>query len=214
MSQDNIESSLEETRVFSPPTSAATFSSMDDWQNQCNKFEHDFEGTWGELAAQELTWQKPFSTVLNSDKPPFYKWFEDGNINLSENCIDRHVANGLGERTAIIWEGEPGDVRHISYAELLREVSKAANGLKELGINKGDRVVIYMPMIPEAAFAMLACARIGATHSVVFGGFSAQALKDRIEDAGAKLVITADGGYRRGKVFNLKNSVDTATQEG
>jgi len=214
LSQDNIESTLEENRVFNPPASGATFASMDDWQNQCNKFEHDFEGTWGELATQELTWQKPFSTVLNSDKHPFYRWFEDGNINLSENCIDRHVANGLGERTAIIWEGEPGDKRHISYAELLREVSKAANGLKELGINKGARVVIYMPMIPEAAFAMLACARIGATHSVVFGGFSAQALKDRIEDAGAKLVITADGGYRRGKVFNLKDSVDEATQKG
>ncbi|MDQ7057359.1 MAG: acetate--CoA ligase [Ghiorsea sp.] len=213
MSQDNIESTLEETRVFNPPASDSPFASLADRQTLCDKFETDFEGTWAELANTELTWQKPFTTVLNSDKAPFYKWFEDGNINLSENCIDRHVTNGLGERTAIIWEGEPGDVRHISYAELLREVSKVANGLKELGINKGDRVVIYMPMIPEAAFAMLACARIGATHSVVFGGFSAQALKDRIEDAGAKLVITADGGYRRGKVFNLKDSVDTATQE-
>ena len=214
MSQDNIESTLEETRIFHPPASDSTFASLADRQALCDKFETDFEGTWADLANTELTWQKPFSTVLNSDKPPFYQWFEDGSINVSENCIDRHVANGLGERTAIIWEGEPGDVRHISYAELLREVSKAANGLKELGINKGDRVVIYMPMIPEAAFAMLACARIGATHSVVFGGFSAQALQNRIEDAGAKLVITADGGYRRGKVFNLKDSVDTATQEG
>ncbi len=211
---ENIQSILEEKRVFNPPVADTTFSSLDDWRAQCEKFEQDFEGTWGDLAKQHLTWQKPFSTVLNSDNPPFYQWFEDGNINLSENCLDRHVANGLGERTAIIWEGEPGDVRKISYKELLIDVCKAANGLKELGIQKGDRVVIYMPMIPEAAIAMLACARIGATHSVVFGGFSSQALKDRIEDAEAKLVITADGGYRRGKVFNLKNSVDEATQEG
>jgi len=214
MGQDNIQSVLEEKRVFNPPTADTTFSSLADWQAQCAKFEQDFEGTWGDLAKQHLTWQKPFSTVLNSDNPPFYRWFEDGYINVSENCLDRHVANGLGERIAIIWEGEPGDVRKISYKALLADVCKAANGLKELGIHKGDRVVIYMPMIPEAAIAMLACARIGATHSVVFGGFSSQALKDRIEDAEAKLVITADGGYRRGKVFNLKNSVDEATQEG
>ncbi|MDQ7002322.1 MAG: AMP-binding protein, partial [Ghiorsea sp.] len=211
---ENIETTLEETRVFTPPTSHTRFASLDDWKAQCAKFEADFEGTWRELAHAQLTWQKPFTTVLNQSKPPFYKWFEDGNLNVSANCIDRHVNNGLGDRTAIIWEGEPGDTRHISYTELLREVSKAANGLKALGINKGDRVVIYMPMIPEAAFAMLACARIGATHSVVFGGFSAQALKDRIEDAQAKLVITADGGYRRGKVFNLKDNVDEATQAG
>ncbi len=211
---ENIQSILEEKRVFNPPVADTTFSSLDDWHTQSAKFEQDFEGTWGDLAKQHLTWQKPFSTVLNSDNPPFYRWFEDGYINVSANCLDRHVANGLGERTAIIWEGEPGDVRKISYGELLRDVCKAANGLKELGIQKGDRVVIYMPMIPEAAIAMLACARIGATHSVVFGGFSSQALKDRIEDAEAKLVITADGGYRRGKVFNLKNSVDEATQEG
>jgi len=211
---ENIESSLEETRVFNPPASDTTFSSLADWENQCTKFERDFEGTWGDLAKDSLAWQRPFSTVLNRETPPFYKWFEDGNINVSENCLDRHVANGLGERIAIIWEGEPGDVRKISYAALLITVCKAANGLKALGIEKGDRVVIYMPMIPEAAVAMLACARIGATHSVVFGGFSAHALKDRIEDAEAKLVITADGGYRRGKVFNLKNSVDEAVEEG
>ncbi|MDQ6988277.1 MAG: acetate--CoA ligase, partial [Mariprofundaceae bacterium] len=138
----------------------------------------------------------------------------DGKLNVSENCLDRHVANGLGQRTAIIWQGEPGDVRKISYAELLAEVCRAANALKALGIEKGDRVVIYMPMLPEAAIAMLACARIGATHSVVFGAFSAQSLRDRIEDAGAKAVITADGGYRRGAVHNLKNSVDEALSTG
>jgi len=210
----NIETALDETRVFQPPQSDTTFASLADWQAQCDKFNQDYTGTWAELAREHLTWQKPFTTILNDKKPPFYTWFEDGNINVSENCLDRHVANGLGERTAIIWEGEPGDVRHISYAELLADVCKAANGLKALGINKGDRVVLYMPMIPEAAVAMLACARIGATHSVVFGGFSAQALKDRIENAEAKLVITADGGYRRGKVFNLKNSVDEAIATG
>ncbi|MDQ7004587.1 MAG: acetate--CoA ligase [Ghiorsea sp.] len=210
---NNIETTLEETRVFQPPQSDTSFSSLADRQALCDKFEHDFEGTWADLAKAELAWQKPFTTILNNDNPPFYKWFEDGNINVSANCLDRHVANGLGERTAIIWEGEPGEVRHISYQELLADVCKAANGLKSLGINKGDRVVIYMPMIPEAAVAMLACTRIGATHSVVFGGFSAQALRDRIEDAEAKLVITADGGYRRGKIFNLKDSVDEATQE-
>jgi acetyl-CoA synthetase len=214
MNKENILSTLEETRVFQPPKSTTTFSSLQDWQNMHDKFEADFEGTWRGLANKNLSWQKPFTQVLNDDKPPFYRWFEDGNINLSENCLDRHVHNGLGKRTAIIWEGEPGDVRKISYAELLEDVCKAANGLKALGVEKGDRVIIYMPMIPEAAISMLACSRIGATHSVVFGGFSAQALKDRIEDAAAKLVITADGGYRRGKVFNLKNSVDEAAASG
>ncbi|MDX8380841.1 MAG: acetate--CoA ligase [Ghiorsea sp.] len=210
---DNIESTLEETRIFNPPSSDTTFSSLENWKSKCEKFDHNFEGTWADLANKNLTWQKSFSTTLNQSKPPFYTWFEDGNINVCENCLDRHVANGLGNRTAIIWEGEPGDIRNITYAELLKDVCKAANGLKTLGINKGDRVVIYMPMIPEAAVAMLACARIGATHSVVFGGFSAQALKDRIEDAEAKLVITADGGYRRGKVLNLKDSVDAAISD-
>ncbi|MDX8387242.1 MAG: acetate--CoA ligase [Ghiorsea sp.] len=214
MSQENIESTLEETRVFQPPQSEATFSSLQDWQNMHDRFESDFEGTWADLANKNLSWQKPFSKVLNANKPPFYRWFEDGNINLSENCLDRHVKNGLGERTAILWEGEPGDVRKISYAELLEEVCRAANGLKSLGIEKGDRVVIYMPMIPEAAIAMLACSRIGATHSVVFGAFSAQALRDRVEDAGAKAVVTADGGWRRGAVHGLKGNVDEALSSG
>jgi acetyl-CoA synthetase len=214
MSQENIESLLEETRVFEPPQSNTTFSSLKDWNHASEAFQSDFEGTWANLARENLTWQKPFQTTLNQEKAPFYRWFEDGNINLSENCLDRHIANGLGERTAIIWEGEPGDVRRISYDSLLAEVCQAANGLKELGIQKGDRVIIYMPMIPEAAMAMLACARIGATHSVVFGAFSPLALRDRVEDAGAKLIITADGGYRRGAVHSLKHSVDEALQQG
>ena len=214
MRQEYIESSLEEIRVFEPPKSQASFSSLNDWQAASAAFNADFEGTWAELAKRHLAWQKRFTQVLDDSNAPFYRWFGDGNINLSENCLDRHVQDGLGERTAIIWEGEPGDVRHISYADLLEDVCRAANGLKALGIKKGDRVVIYMPMIPEAAMAMLACARIGATHSVVFGAFSAQALHERIEDAGAKAVITADGGYRRGGVHDLKSAVDEALKKG
>jgi len=214
MNQDNIESILEETRVFSPPQSNASFASLHDWQAACDAFTTDFEGTWGKLAKQHLSWQKPFTQVLDATNPPFYQWFSDGQINLSENCLDRHVNHGLGQRTAIIWEGEPGDVRHISYAELLSDVCKAANALKSLGVKKGDRVILYMPMIPEAAMTMLACARIGATHSVVFGGFSAQALRDRIEDTSASVVITADGGYRRGIVHDLKSLVDDALRQG
>ena len=214
MVQENIESLLEENRIFKPPTASARFSSLADWKSASDAFNTDFEGTWANLAKQNLTWQKPFTQVLDDSNPPFYRWFSDGNINLSENCLDRHVQHGLGDRTAIIWEGEPGDVRKISYAELLADVCRAANGLKSLGIKKGDRVIIYMPMIPEAAMAMLACARIGATHSVVFGAFSAQALHDRIEDASAKAVITADGGWRRGAVHDLKASVDEALDKG
>jgi len=214
MSQKNIESTLNEKRIFQPPQADAIFSSMDDWQAMHDKFASDFTGTWAELAQDKLTWQKPFSQVLDDSNPPFYRWFDDGKLNVSENCLDRHVASGLGERTAIAWEGEPGDVRNISYNELLEDVCRAANGLKALGIKKGDRVIIYMPMIPEAAMAMLACARIGATHSVVFGAFSAQALRDRIEDAGAKALITADGGWRRGAVHSLKENVDEALASG
>ncbi|MDQ6953559.1 MAG: acetate--CoA ligase [Mariprofundaceae bacterium] len=214
MNQDNIESILEETRIFSPPQSDTLFSSLQDWQAIQHRFEHHFTKTWGDLARQHLVWQKPFSQVLDESNPPFYQWFADGQLNLSENCLDRHVNHGLGQRTAIIWQGEPGDVRHISYAKLLVDVCKAANALKSLGVQKGDRVVLYMPMIPEAAMAMLACARIGATHSVVFGAFSAQSLRDRVEDAGASVVITADGGYRRGHVHDLKSSVDDALSQG
>lgn len=210
---DNIESVLSENRVFEPPKTTTAFSSLADWQAQRNAFDDDFTGTWAALAKQHLQWQQPFTTTLNDTNPPFFRWFEDGYLNLSENCLDRHVANGLGERCAIIWEGEPGEVRRISYQTLLDETCQAANGLKALGVGKGDRVVIYMPMVPEAAIAMLACARIGATHSVVFGAFSALALRDRIEDAGAKVVVTADGGWRRGAISPLKNNVDEALSE-
>ena len=209
-----IESTLAETRTFNPPAgSTGNIASMAEYESLRRQFSEDLDGTWRELARQHLTWRKPFGRVLNRDNPPFFKWFEDGALNLSENCLDRHVESGLGERTAIIWEAESGEVRHISYAELLAEVCKAANALKELGIDKGDRVIIYMPMIPEAAVAMLACTRIGAVHSVVFGAFSPQSLRDRINDAGARLVITADGGGRRGEVHALKPNVDEALSE-
>jgi len=208
---EEIMSVLDEHRLFEPPAQPrARFRSLDDYHALRARFAEDMEGTWAGLAREQLHWQKDFFQVLDRTEPPFFRWFCDGTLNLSENCLDRHVEAGLGERTAIIWEGEPGEVRRISYGELLAEVGKAANAMKELGIGAGDRVVIYMPMIPEAAVAMLACTRIGATHSVVFGAFSAQALKERIEDAGAKLVITADGGYRRGSVHALKPSVDEA----
>ncbi len=162
-----------------------------------------------ERQAQRLTWQKPWHTVLEWNSPDA-KWFVGGELNVAENCLDVHVAAGRGDRVAFYFEGEPGDTRTITYAQLHREVKKAANALEELGVRKGDRVAIYLPMIPEAAIAMLACARIGAPHSIVFGGFSAEALLSRIQDADAKLVITADGGYRRGIASALKPAVDEA----
>jgi len=212
---DAIHSILNENRSFPPPDNAAAhIPSMHAYRDLRRRFDEDMEGTWGDLAREHLTWRTPFLRVLNGDDAPFYRWFEDGKLNVSENCLDRHVDAGLGERTAIVWEGEPGDVRRISYTELLADVCRAANALKALGVECGDRVVIYMPMIPEAAIAMLACARVGATHSVVFGAFSAHALRERIEDAGAKIVITADGGWRRGEVHALKPYVDEALAQG
>jgi acetyl-CoA synthetase len=210
-----IDSILHENRVFEPPeTEGASFETMAAYKAIRERFDLDMEGTWHALALEHLSWRKPFTRVLNRKKAPFFRWFEDGELNLSENCLDRHVQAGLGDRTAIIWEGEPGEVRRISYAELLADVCRAANAMRALGVGAGDRVVIYMPMIPEAAVAMLACTRIGATHSVVFGAFSAHALHERIEDAGAKLVVTADGGYRRGSVHALKPNVDEALEAG
>jgi len=212
---DTIYSMLNEHRTFPPVDNAAAhISSMQAYRDLRKRFDEDMEGTWGQLAKEYLAWKTPFLRVLNADKTPFFRWFEDGELNISENCLDRHVDAGLGERTAIIWEGEPGEVRRISYRELLADVCRAANALKTLGVERGDRVIIYMPMIPEAVVAMLACARIGATHSVVFGAFSAHALRERTEDAGAKIVITADGGWRRGEVHALKPNVDEALSQG
>ncbi len=160
--------------------------------------------------ARRLTWATPWTQTLDWSDAPFAKWFVGGSLNVSVNCLDRHVEAGYGSQVAINFEGEPGDTRTLTYADLLREVSKAANALTELGVEAGDRVMIYLPMIPEAAIAMLACARIGAPHSVVFGGFSAEALHSRIDDADARVVITADGGYRRGSAAALKPAVDEA----
>jgi acetyl-CoA synthetase len=171
-------------------------------------------GFWANQARQLLHWHKPFTEVLDWSNAPFARWFSDGRINVSYNCLDRHVLEGRGDRVALLFEGEPGDERKITYAELTAEVKKAANMLASLGITEGDRVIIYMPQVPEAIIAMLAVARLGAIHSVVFGGFSAESLRARIDDADAKLVITADGGYRKGKVFALKPAVDEAIADG
>ena len=170
-------------------------------------------GFWAEQAAH-LEWAQPWDEVLDWSAAPFARWFVGGRLNVSVNCVDRHVAAGHGDQVAIHFEGEPGDTRDVTYADLLREVSQAANALTALGVKAGDRVAIYLPMIPEAAVAMLACARIGAPHSVVFGGFSAEALRSRIDDAEASVVITADGGYRRGTATSLKPAVDGALELG
>ncbi len=172
----------------------------------------DREAFWADRA-RELHWHTPFTEVLDWSNPPFAKWFADGELNVAYNCLDRHVEAGRGDRVALLWEGEPGDSRKVTYAELTDEVKRLANVLTGLGIGQGDRVAIYMPMIPEAIASMLAVARLGAIHSVVFGGFSADSLRTRIDDAGAKLVITADGGYRKGKVSPLKPAVDLALSD-
>ena len=171
--------------------------------------EADFEAFWAKRARERIDWSKPFEKTLEWDLP-FAKWFTGGELNVAYNCVDRHVERGLGDKVAYHWIGEPGDTRTLTFRDLQREVSKAANALKELGVKTGDRVAIYMPMIPELPIAMLACARIGAPHTVVFGGFSAEALSGRINDCGAKVLITADGGYRRGKEVGLKHHADEA----
>jgi acetyl-CoA synthetase len=207
----DIESLLKEKRVFPPPESfsrSAHLKSLEEYRRLYDRSVKDPEGFWAEQAGA-LAWSRKWDRVLEWN-PPFAKWFVGGTLNISENCLDRHVASGRGDKTAILWEGEPGETRAVTYAELLREVGRFANVLRALGVEKGDRVGIYLPMIPEAAVALLACARIGATHSVVFGGFSSEALRDRMNDAQARLIVTADGGYRRGTVVPLKASVDGA----
>ena len=205
-SGDSIENLSQENRHFPPsPAFAAQANAKSDLYAHAEK---DRLAFWEEQA-RELTWDKSWETVLEWNSP-YAKWFIGGKINASVNALDRHVAAGRGDRVAFHFEGEPGDTRTITYAQMLADVSKAANALTQIGIKAGDRVAIYMPMIPEAAVAMLACARIGAVHSVVFGGFSADALLSRIQDADAKLVITADGGFRKGAAFALKPAVDEA----
>jgi len=202
-----IEALMAERRTFPPdPAFAAQANAQPDLYAEA---EQDFEAFWAKLARETIDWTTPFETTLEWDLP-FAKWFVGGTLNVSENCVDRHIRNGLGHKVAYHWIGEPGDTRTITYADLHRDVQKAANALKELGIGTGDRVAIYMPMIPELPIAMLACARLGAPHTVVFGGFSAEALAGRIKDAEAKLLITADGGWRRGKPAPLKPAADDA----
>ncbi|MDQ7044415.1 MAG: acetate--CoA ligase [Sulfurimonas sp.] len=210
-------SDLHNRKVYQPnPEFAknANIKSMDEYHALQNKAIENYEGFWGDYAKEKLDWIEPFTNTLDESNFPFVKWFDGGKLNVSVQCIDRHLKR-RGEKTAILFEGDRGDVQKITYNELSRSVNKFANLLKEdLNVKKGDRVVIYMPMIPEAAYAMLACARIGAIHSIVFGGFSSAALKDRIEDADAKIVITADGAYRKTKPYMLKPVVDAAITEG
>ena len=207
----NIESHLQENRVFNPPDAfreKARIQSLDHYREMHRESLEDPDAFWSREAG-ELVWRKPWEKICEW-QAPFAKWFVGAKVNISENCLDRHVAEGRGDKTAILWEGEPGDTRRLSYADMLDMVCRWANMLRNRGIKPGDRVLIYMPMVPEAAAAMLACARIGAVHSVVFGGFSADSIKDRLEDSQAVAIITADGGWRRGKVVELKAAVDDA----
>ncbi|MFF7587257.1 acetate--CoA ligase [Kitasatospora purpeofusca] len=207
LSNESLANLLKEERRFAPPAELAAAANVT--AAAYAQASEDRLGFWAEQA-RRLTWAVEPTQTLDWSNPPFAKWFADGKLNIAYNCVDRHVEAGHGDRVAIHFEGEPGDGRSITYAQLKDEVSQAANALLELGVAKGDRVAIYLPMIPEAVVSMLACARIGATHSVVFGGFSADAVASRIQDARAKLVITADGGYRRGKPSALKPAIDEA----
>ncbi|MEU4408273.1 acetate--CoA ligase [Streptosporangium sp. NPDC023963] len=208
--QETLSNLLKETRRFAPPADLAAAANVT--ADAYAEAERDRLAFW-EKQADRLAWSKRWDTTLEWN-PPFAKWFVGGELNIAYNCVDRHVEAGRGDKVAYHWEGEPeGDTRTLTYSDLLREVSKAANALQELGVGKGDRVAIYMPMIPELPITMLACARIGAIHSVVFGGFSSAALSGRIKDADAKLVVTADGGYRRGAPSALKPTVDEAVAE-
>ena len=213
---NNLESILTENRVFQPNpefAARARIGSLDAYNALVAEAESDYEGFWARQAREFVTWDTPFTTILDDSNAPHYRWFTDGKLNASVNCIDRHLP-AKAQKVAIIAEADDGSVREITYQQLHDEVAELANGMKSLGITKGDRVIIYMPMIPEASIAMLACARIGAIHSVVFGGFSAEALRDRINDTGARMVITADGGMRGGRTVPLKSAVDKALEAG
>ncbi len=212
---ENIESVLQEERTFHPPaefTARARLKAAD-LESLRRHAETDYTGFWAQLARQEIVWHEPFTVTLDEDDAPNFRWFSDGRLNVSFNCLDVHLAE-RGHKPAIVFEGEPGDVRRISYQELHADVCRFANALKSLGVQSGDRVAIYMPLLPEIIVAMHACNRIGAIHSVVFGGFSAPALKDRIEDTGAKVLITADGGWRGGHAIELKAAADKALAMG
>ncbi|MEV7607191.1 acetate--CoA ligase [Paenarthrobacter sp. NPDC089322] len=210
---ETLENLLHENRKFAPSAEFAANAVVT--ADAYKEAEADRPAFWAKQARELLSWDKDFTEALDWSNPPFAKWFVGGEVNAAYNALDRHVENGLGDRVAIFFEGEPGDTRTYTYAELTQEVKKAANAFESLGVAKGDRVAVYLPMIPEAVITLLACARIGAVHSVVFGGFSADALRSRIEDAEAKLVVTADGTYRRGKPSPLKPAVDEAlSKEG
>ncbi|HRV78989.1 MAG TPA: AMP-binding protein, partial [Thauera sp.] len=210
-------SNEQQVRIYNPSEEMvknAAVSGMDGYRALCKEAEDDYEGYWGRRAKELLDWKEPFTQVLDQSNAPFFKWFADGKLNVSYNCLDRNVNNGLGDKVALIFEADGGEVIRITYKDLLARVSKFANALRGMGVKKGDRVIIYLPMSIEGVVAMQACARIGATHSIVFGGFSAQALRDRIEDAGAVAVITSDGQFRGGKALPLKPIADEALSLG
>jgi acetyl-CoA synthetase len=215
MADKNIKSVLLEERTFPPPPEFVARARIKpaDAEKLRRRAREDHTGFWAELAASELTWQKPFTKAFDDSDAPNYRWFTDGRLNASVNCLDIHL-DERGHKTALIFEGEPGDVRRLSYRELHAEVCRFANALKAQGVSRGDRVIIYMPLVPEIVIAMHACNRIGAIHSVVFGGFSAPALRDRIEDTEARLVVTADGGWRGGQAIELKAATDKALSVG
>ncbi len=208
---ETIESLLAERRTYPPPAAFTRDALITDGEVAAEA-DADFEAFWARQAGELLDWYEPWHTVLEWDRP-FAKWFVGGKLNATYNCLDRHVEAGRGDKVAYHWEGEPGDTRTITYAELLHDVAQLANALKALGVEKGDRVNIYLGMVPELPMALLACARIGAAHSVVFGGFSADSLRDRIQDAGAKVLITGDGAWRRGSIVPLKETADAAVAD-
>lgn len=205
-----MESLSQENRKFSPVSEfvkEAKIAGMDAYKEQYQKSIENPLAFWSDIA-NELHWFKPWDKVLDDSNAPFYQWYSNGKTNISYNCLDRHVEAGRGEKVAFYWEGEPGDKKAFTYKELLEEVCRFSNVLKSLGVKKGDRIALYLPMIPELVFAVLACARIGAVHSVIFAGFSSESIRDRVDDCEARMVITADGGYRRGKILELKKIVD------
>src|SRR5919109_1266671 len=206
-----ISALLHEDRIFEPPPAFRAAANVHDTAVY-ERAQHDPESFWAEFAA-ELEWSRTWSKVLDWTDPPHAKWFVGGKLNASVNCVDRHIRGPRRNKAAIVWEGEPGDRRTLTYFDLHRQVAQFANVLKSLGVRRGDRVALYLPLIPELAIGMLACARIGAVHSVIFGGFSAESLRDRINDAKAVVLMTADGGYRRGQIVPLKQMADEALRD-
>ncbi|MBA3351540.1 MAG: AMP-binding protein, partial [Blastocatellia bacterium] len=209
-----IESILHESRMFPPPkefAAAAHVKSFDEYEKLYAEAAADPEAFWAKQA-ESIHWFKKWDTVLDWNEP-FAKWFVGGKLNIAFNCLDRHLGTWRKNKAAIIWEGEPGETRTLTYLQLHRQVSKFANVLKKLGVVSGDRVALYMPLVPELSIAMLACARIGATHTVIFGGFSSDAIRDRVNDGQCKLIVTADGGYRRGSEIKLKDIADAAAEQ-